>query len=65
VKKGVLFYFERKGRRRVRCRILKEVEGGERERERESHRKRSVCLLVAEAKIEAHGHWINLKIIKS
>jgi hypothetical protein len=35
VKKGVLFYFERKGRRRVRCRILKEVEGTERERERE------------------------------
>jgi len=60
----VLFYFERKGgRRRVRCRILKEVEGTE--RDRESHRKRSVRLLVAEAKIEAHGHWINLKIIKS
>jgi hypothetical protein len=33
--------------------------------DRESHRKRSVRLLVAEAKIEAHGHWINLKIIKS
>jgi hypothetical protein len=42
-----------------------ERSGGDRERERESHRKRSVCLLVAEAKIEAHGHWINLKIIKS
>jgi hypothetical protein len=37
VKKGVLFYFERKGgRRRVRCRILKEVEGTERATEREA-----------------------------
>jgi hypothetical protein len=43
VKKGVLFYFERKGRRRVRCRILKEVEGGgERERERATEREASV-----------------------
>jgi hypothetical protein len=42
VKKGVLFYFERKGRRRVRCRILKEVEGGARERERATEREASV-----------------------
>jgi len=38
----VLFYFERKGRRRVRCRILKEVEGTERERERATEREASV-----------------------
>jgi hypothetical protein len=44
VKKGVLFYFERKGRRRVRCRILKEVEGGEREREREPQKEKRLCI---------------------